>query len=343
MEVTPASTVEETKTSGPRPRVILRYVISFLLLLVIAGGLTFYTEPLWVNDQIIRYKLWRLHVDSSYVQVDGYRIHYFEAHPPQGPGTPLVLIHGIGSRGEDWAPMIAPLAAQGFHVYVPDLLGYGRSPQPDVDYAISLEEKTVQHFMDALHIRQADLGGWSMGGWIALRMALDHPDRLNRLVVYDAAGIYFPPTFDASLFVPKDAAGLAALRHVLSPIDRPFPAFVARSAVQLLNHNGWIIERSFYAMENGRDLMDFRLNSIRVPTLIVWGSVDQLIPLSVGQRMHDAIPNSSLVAITGCGHLAPSECPVQVLKATTDFLKSDPPPAPHEFAIDGTAAPPTHE
>ena len=340
MEATHARTVGETKPSGPRPRRVLRYTISFLLLLIVAGGLTFYTEPLWVNDQMIRYKLRRQHVDSTYVQVDGYSIHYFEAHPPQGPGRPLILIHGIGSRGEDWAPMIAPLAAQGFHVYVPDLLGYGRSPQPDVDYSISLEQTTVQNFMDALHIQKADVGGWSMGGWIALRMALDHPDRVNRLVVYDAAGIYFPPTFDASLFVPSDAAGLATLRHILSPINNPFPAFVSRSAVQRLQHNAWVIERSFYAMENGRDLMDFRLNSIRVPTLIVWGSVDQLIPLAVGQRMRDAIPNSSLVTITGCGHLAPSECPVPVLKATTEFLKSDQPPTPHEFAIDGTVAPP---
>ena len=99
---------------------------------------------------------------------------------------------GRGLGGDD-----AGLAAQGFHVYVPDLLGYGRSPKPDVDYSISLEEKTVVEFMQAVHVPRADVGGWSMGGWIAMKLALDHPEMVDRLVVYDSAGVYFPATLAA--------------------------------------------------------------------------------------------------------------------------------------------------
>jgi pimeloyl-ACP methyl ester carboxylesterase len=305
-----------------------------LFLLLFAGGLTFYLRPLWVNDQIVRYKLWREGVQSKYIEVDGYRIHYFEANPPNGNGTPLVLIHGIGARGEAWAPDIAALAAQGFHVYVPDLLGYGRSPHPDVDYAISLEEKTVYDFMDALAIRNADIGGWSMGGWIAIRLTLDHPDRVHRLVVYDSAGIYFHPDFDGSLFAPSDAAGFATLRHTLSPLETKIPDFAVNAALDFLAENRWIIQRSFDAMENGRDLVDFRLRDMHTPTLIVWGSVDHLIPLSVGQQMHEEIPNSAMVTLTGCGHLAPAECPTPTIKATVDFLKAEPPPT-SSLVVDG--------
>ena len=118
-------------------------VVAVLVLLVVAAGLVFYRYPLWVADQQTRFHLWRAGVKSEYVEAGGYRLHYFEASPADGGGTPLVLVHGLGARGEDWAAMIPALAARGFHVYVPDLLGYGRSPKPDVDYSISLEEQTV--------------------------------------------------------------------------------------------------------------------------------------------------------------------------------------------------------
>src|SRR5665647_1869150 len=115
-------------------KVLLR-VAAVVLLLAAAAGLTFYENPIWVTDQQVRFHLWREHVESKYVDAGGYRLHYFEAKPADGSeGTPLVLVHGLGSHGEDWAKLIPKLAAQGFHVYVLDLLGYGRSPKPDVNY-----------------------------------------------------------------------------------------------------------------------------------------------------------------------------------------------------------------
>ncbi len=171
-------------------------VVAFLLVIVVVAGLLFYRYPLWVADQQTRFHLWREGVKSEYVEAGGYRLHYFEASPGNGGGgTPLVLVHGLGARGEDWAAMIPALAAQGFHVYVPDLLGYGRSPKPDVSYSISLQEETVVQFMQAMHVPRADVGGWSMGGWVAMKLALDHPEMVDRLVIYDSAGIYFPATF----------------------------------------------------------------------------------------------------------------------------------------------------
>src|SRR5439155_20554824 len=160
-------------------------------------------------------------------EAGGYRLHYFEAAPAGGGGgAPLVLVHGLGARGEDWSAMIPDLAARGFHVYVPDLLGYGRSPRPDVDYSISLEEQTVAQFMQAIHVPRADVGGWSMGGWIAMKLALDHPEMVDRLGVYDSAGIYFPATFGPELFVPVDQAGIAQLMKALTPHPREVPGFV---------------------------------------------------------------------------------------------------------------------
>jgi len=303
-------------------RILLSSALGLLLLVVILG-VTFYANPIGVADEHVRFDLWRKHVHSRYIEVDGYRIHYFEAGPADG--TPLVLIHGLGSRGEDWAPLLAPLAANGFHLYVPDLLGYGRSPTPDIDYSIASEVKLVADFMHAAGLTHADIGGWSMGGWVAAKLTVDRPDLVDRLVLYDSAGIYFPATFDASLFTPTDRAGLTHLTGMLQPMPSNLPGFIADAAIEKLQRGAWVVTRSVNAMTSGRDLLDFRLSTIHRPTLIVWGSRDVLIPPSVGESMHHLIPNSSMTLIDGCGHLAPAQCTAPVLATTLQFLKSNPP------------------
>lgn len=306
-------------------RVALR-VVAFFVFIAVAAGLVFYRYPLWVADQQTRFHLWRAGVKSDYIEVGGYKLHYFEASPGSGGGgTPLVLVHGLGARGEDWAAMIPALAAQGFHVYVPDLLGYGRSPKPDVDYSISLEEQTVVQFMQAVHVQRADVGGWSMGGWIAMKLTLDHPELVDRLVIYDSAGIYFPATFEPGIFTPTDVAGVRKLMAILSPKPRAMPDFAAEAVVRKMARNGWVINRNTASMVGGRDLLDFRLYQISQPMLIVWGAQDELIPLSVGETIHQKVPQSVLDIVDGCGHLAPAECARPVVEGTVEFLRAEPP------------------
>jgi pimeloyl-ACP methyl ester carboxylesterase len=306
-------------------KLALRFV-TVVIVFALAAGLVFYFNPLWVADQQTRLQLWREGVKSEYVEAGGYRLHYFEALPPGGYGAPLVLVHGLGARGEDWSKMIPAMAAHGFHVYVPDLPGYGRSSKPtNANYSISMEEAAVVSFMQAMHVARADVGGWSMGGWVAMKLALDHPEMVDRLVVYDSAGVYFPATFGPELFVPTDAPGVARLLKMLSPHPQTMPDFVVRDVVRKLGHNGWVISRSMSAMTSGRDLLDFRLHDIRLPTLVVWGSADVLIPLSAGKSIHEGIPNSVLNVMEGCGHLAPLECWRPVAEATDAFLKAQPP------------------
>jgi pimeloyl-ACP methyl ester carboxylesterase len=194
-----------------------------------------------------------------------------------------------------------------------------------VAYSIALEEKIAADFMQAMGLTHADVGGWSMGGWVAMKMTIDHPEMVDRLVLYDSAGIYFPPTFDAGLFTPTDSAGLTRLADMLSPTPVKLPAFVTRAALRKLHTNGWVIERSLASMEAGKDLLNFRLHKIHQPTLIVWGSVDRLIPLAVGEELHERIPGSSMLIVDGCGHLAASECSKPILKGTVEFLKANPP------------------
>jgi pimeloyl-ACP methyl ester carboxylesterase len=299
--------------------------IAGVFLLGLLGGLIFLRYPLWINDQQIRFHLWQNNVRSEFIVVGSDRLHYFEAFPQDGrEGTPLLLIHGLGARGEDWAGLMPGLAAAGFHVYAPDLLGYGRSPRPDISYSIQEEENAVLGFMRAINLGRTDVGGWSMGGWIALKLTLDHPELVHRLVVYDSAGVYFPASEDADLFTPTDPAGVRRLMTVLSPRPVNMPDFVAHDVMRKVERNAWVIHRSMAQMMSGRDLLDFRLYRIRRPTLVMWGSRDELIPLAAGERMHELIPGSTLDVVDGCGHLAPSECWRPVLKSTVEFLRAEP-------------------
>lgn len=295
----------------------------FCLLLLLAFAVAFYLRPVWFSDQHVRFGLWHHGVESKYSNVGGYRVHYFEARATQGAGVPLVLIHGLGSRGEDWAALIPEFAASGFHVYAPDLLGYGRTSHPDVDYSISMQEKLVVDFMAAVGVPRADVAGWSMGGWVAAKLSLDHPELVDRLVLYDSAGLYFG-TFDRNVFTPSDVAGLNRLSAMLQPEPPRIPDFAARDALRGLQNNAWVVRRSVKSMVSGRDLLDFRLHGLRKPTLVVWGGQDTLIPLAVGNSMHHLIADSSLAVVEGCGHLAPVECAPMVLPVTTEFLKSEP-------------------
>ena len=305
-----------------------RWILGIVLTLLIVAAFVAYRYPLVLAEQQIRYHLWRSGVDSEYASVGGYSIHYFEATPPAGEaGVPLLLVHGLGARGEDWSPLIPGLAAAGFHVYAPDLLGYGRSAHPDVDYSIRMQEQLVTDFMKVLHLDRADVAGWSMGGWVAMKLAADHPALVNRLVLFDAAGVYFPGYTDlAAAFEVRDVQGVRRLFARLTPHPQPIPDFVADHLARRIQANAWVIRRSMAAMVTGRDMMDFRLASIHEPTLVVWGAQDDLIPLSSGEKIHRLIPRSSMLILEGCGHLAPAECSKASLKGIIDFLKTSPTP-----------------
>lgn len=308
-------------------------VLGRLLLLIVVLGivfaLLFWRKPLWVNQQATHFGLFLSRVQSNYVLTPEGRVHYYEAESHVvGGGIPLVLIHGLGDRDESWAPMLKRLKRAGFHVYAPDLLGAGRSPKPgDGDYSISGEEKFVYDFIQSLGLQQTDVGGWSMGGWIALKLALDHPDMVNRVVVYDTAGIDpVPAKLPPGFFHPSSPADIQHLYSLMEPEARPLPYSVAREGEENMQSEQWVIDKQIAAMQSGKDSIHNQLVQLSEPLLIVWGANDRLIPLSEGEELHALDPKSELDIVEGCGHLAPKFCSARVAAATADFLKANPVP-----------------
>lgn len=310
----------------------MRTLGRLLLIIILLGvvlAIVFYRRPLWVYQQATHFGLFLSRVQSNYVLTPEGRVHYYEAEPRiPGGGIPIVLVHGLGDRDESWAPMLKRLKRAGFHVYAPDLLGYGRSPKPqDADYSIAGEEKFVYDFIQSIGLQKTDLGGWSMGGWIALKLALDHPELIDRVVVYDAAGLRFKLSYQPSIFDPKTTDDIQRLFNQMEPGGPVLPKYVSRDLLRGMQEKQWVIDRNLSSMLTGRDLLDDKLSGLQEPLLIVWGGDDQLTPLSVAQRMHQLVPKSELDILEGCGHLAPLRCSNRTAQATADFLKADPPPA----------------
>lgn len=318
-------------SEGPKRRWPIR-VAATAGVIVVALALTLWLNPFLIIDGCIDVYLRAHDVKHHHVDVEGYSIQYLEAKPPAGsPERPLVLVHGLGARATDWTPLIPSLAEHGYHVYALDLLGYGNSPRPrDGDASLAVEERITAGFLQALHLDKPDVAGWSMGGWVAIKLALDYPERVRRLLLYDSAGLYFIIDFPHTLFTPSDRAGFDALMERIEP-DHPrmtIPAFVIPGMLRRFEKSRSIVDSSFHSMLTGREILDFRVHALKMPVLIVWGTEDKLTPLATGLRLHQLVPQSVFVGIRGCGHLAAAECSSAVLPATFKFLDAEPPLPP---------------
>lgn len=259
-------------------------------------------------------------VENHSITVDGYSIHYLAKGPASGPA--VVLVHGLGGRAEDWRLLAPYLSNAGFRVYMLDLPGYGRSEKPpDFSYSVRDEAAVVVDFIRALGLKQVDLGGWSMGGWIVQIVASEHPEIVHRLMVFDSAGLYARPDWDTNLFMPTTAAELDQLEALLMPQPSPIPGFVARDILRISRGHAWVNKRALDTMLTGKDVTDRLLPHLKMPVLFLWGAEDRITPVGLGQKMHQLVPQSELDVFKGCGHLAPEQCTGEMGPRLVEFLK----------------------
>ncbi|MGO9776526.1 MAG: alpha/beta fold hydrolase [Terracidiphilus sp.] len=299
---------------------VMKKLWSVAGLLIMAAGIGFWARPVSYYNEALYLRECLSGVESRSIQVAGHRVHYLAEGPAAGP--PVVLVHGLGGRAEDWRKLAPYLTKAGFRVYLPDLPGYGRSEQPsDFSYSVHDEAEVVVGFLDALGLKQVDLGGWSMGGWIVQQVASEHPERVWRLMLFDAAGLYEIPDWDTRLFTPTTPDELNQLDALLMPHPPKVPGFVARDILRLSNKNAWVIHRSVDAMLTGYDATDMLLPRLKMPVLLVWGAEDRVTPLSQGERMHRLVQHSELDVFPGCGHLAPGQCTAQIGPRVVEFVK----------------------
>jgi pimeloyl-ACP methyl ester carboxylesterase len=305
--------------TGARLKRLAKWFVSILFILIVTFGIAFWLRPLSVFRVFNQAQMYFIGAQSSFIEVGEYRIHYYSLGPADGPVA--VLVHGLGGRSEDWGKLAPYLARAGYRVYLPDLPGYGQSDKPaDFSYSVKDEAAVVSGFFDALGLKQVDLGGWSMGGWIVQLVAAEHPEKIRKLMLLDSAGLYVKPEWDLKLFTPVSPAELEKFDALLMPHPPQLPTFIANDILRTSHEHAWIIRRAIDSMLTGRDTTDALLPTLKMPVLIVWGEVDQITPLSQGQKMHQLIPQSQMNIVPGCGHLAPNECAGEIGPAMVSFL-----------------------
>jgi pimeloyl-ACP methyl ester carboxylesterase len=288
--------------------------------LVVVALLGFWERPVSYFNESMYVRDWLSGVQNREVTVGGHRVHYEIEGPANGPV--VVLVHGLGGRAEDWRDLAPYLAKAGLRVYLPDLVGYGRSEKPaDFSYSVHDEADVVLGFLDAMGLKQVDLGGWSMGGAIVQHVAATHPERVRRLMLFDSAGLLVLPQWDIRLFTPSSPAELDKLDDLLMPHPPKVPGFVARDILRVSNDRAWIIHRALDTMLTGQDATDKLLPLLKMPVLILWGGEDKIMPLSQADTIHRLIPQSELDVIPGCGHLAPGQCAAQMAPKVVEFVQ----------------------
>ena len=255
------------------------------------------------------------------ITVYGTKIHYAEA----GSGPTVILLHGLGGNWTNWALNIGPLAAN-YHVLAPDQIGFGKSDKPLINYSIGTYVDFLDQFCKQLKIERVSLVGVSMGGWIAASYAIAFPNKVDRLVLVDAAGYAPPANFDNRTLYglnPSTRAGMKALSEKVFYNQAIFgsDAVIDRLMSQRINAgDGYTINSIIESLGRGEGYLDKRVQAIKQPTLIVWGRQDGLVLLADGERFKKEISYSNLVVFEQGGHVPPVEKAADFNAAVLKFL-----------------------
>jgi pimeloyl-ACP methyl ester carboxylesterase len=281
-----------------------------------------YARPVSVFEAWGALRLRLSGVRSAHVQAGRYRLRYLEA----GSGPPLVLVHGLASHAaQDWGRLIAPLGRR-FHVYAPDLPGFGESERPaGADYSIPMQVEAVRAFMLAKGVGRARVAGLSMGGWIVARLAGESPERVERLVLVDAAGMRPDgPAIPAEALLPRDEEGVRHLVAVVRHNAPVPPSFVARDILAQRLREEWIVRRALESMRAGRDWLNGTLGRADMPVLVMWGRQDALIPVAYAAGLAAEFPHAEVVVLDGCGHVPIADCPEAFDRVFVPFMEAAP-------------------
>jgi pimeloyl-ACP methyl ester carboxylesterase len=258
-------------------------------------------------------------------------MHYVE----KGTGSKHILfLHGFRAHTYTWKHLLEPLAQAGYHVWAIDLIGYGLSDKPDnAIYSVDFFVQQVESFMEAKGISKAHLVGNSMGGGLALNIALDHPQRVHSLTLLNALGY------------PLDLPLYISLGRHISQVWAPFlgPRVIRQCLKQIVFNAENVTDEQVDAyclpyrfpggisaslltlqqFDNQRLItMSQHYATLSYPLVVIWGDHDTLIPVSHYEKFRKDFPQAECLLIANCGHIPQEEAPKEVLAALLSFLQN---------------------
>jgi len=251
--------------------------------------------------------------------VHGRRIAYVSS----GEGEDVILLHGLGGSRLNWSGNLRALSARA-RVFALDQIGFGRSDKPPIAYTASEFADHLEGFMSAVGIARASLVGNSLGGEVAMRLALRSPGRVSRLVLVASGGMRrneeerTEDAEDSFSTLDETRAHLESFFHDAGLVTEDLVRFTFEN--QNRYGDAETIRRfgARRAIEPPLDEPD--LAGIAAPTLVLWGRQDRVTPLSLGERISRAIPGARLVVIEECGHLPQIEKGAEFNRIVLEFL-----------------------
>jgi pimeloyl-ACP methyl ester carboxylesterase len=275
------------------------------------------------------------------IELHGHRVSFRH----EGDGELIVLIHGITGRSKQWEPAIRHLSSE-HEVLAPDLLGHGESAKPRGDYSLGAYASAVRDIMVALGHESATIVGHSLGGGIAMQFAYQFPERCERLVLVSSGGLgrEVHPMLRAST-LPGSEFVMPLLLHpklieageAVGRLVGFFKLQVGTDLAEVAHGFGSLgdAEARSAFISTMRAVLDpggQRVSALdrlylaeSVPTLIVWGESDPIIPPDHGRAAHEAMPGSRLELLPGVGHFPQLEQPYEFATLLADFVATTEP------------------
>jgi pimeloyl-ACP methyl ester carboxylesterase len=288
-------------------------------------------------------------VRSGFLDIGSLRVHHMHG----GRGTPVVFIHGLGSSGYmEWRRNLESVASR-HRVYAPDLPGYGRTDKPRVRYTIPYFARFIRRYIKERGLRSVALVGASLGGRVALEVALEESRLVSKLVLVNTLGlgrprvrvvqaayglVTIPRVGEAVMGFARDALTWAPRTMV-----RRFAARYSGASADLTQtlDDGYLSDlREMYAIDGYRSAylstirslvnpralfgghhdVTRRLNELKIPVQLIWGADDPLFPLAHAERAQSLIGRATLAVIEGAGHTPQAERPEEFNRVLHRFL-----------------------
>ncbi len=267
-------------------------------------------------------------LEIGYYEVIGnIKTHYHRA----GFGKPVVFLHGSGpgvSAWANWRLTLPYFAENGFEVFAPDIVGFGYTERPEnFEYTHRSRVKHIVDFIEHFNLKDVNIVGNSMGGALALAVALEIPDKVRKIVIMGSVGVKFPIT-EGLLTVWSYKPSIENMRKVIEMLSSN-PELVGDDLVRIRYEASIqpgfqeIYEKMFYPpYQKHIDEMDVedRLGEIKVPVLVIHGKLDKVIPYQIGVRIFEKLPNAELHIFGDCGHWTQIEKKDEFNELVKDFL-----------------------
>jgi len=261
-------------------------------------------------------------MQEEFVTVDNNRIRYLKAGASK---RNLVLIHGLGASAERW-DLVMPTFAKNFTVYVPDLIGFGFSDKPITDYTTEFFSKFLASFLSELGIKKAIIIGSSLGGQIAAEFASSNPQIVDKLILVSPAGVMkqSTPALDAYIMAamypdPDSAKNAFAM---MAGSNKDVSQTIVDGFIQrmLMPNAKYAFLSTILGLKNSPEITP-KLELIEIPTLVIWGDMDPVIPIKYADYFVQKIRDCRFYQIANSGHTPYVEDPKEFIRIVLEFLK----------------------